>query len=651
MVLRTRLCALVMIVGSMGGFCPSRAAEPLPAAWQEHWNQPAAEDRPLQIAHHLAHSPGSAEEVNAFAHLGLGGVVFNVDFDQHYLRSEEKWQAFAAAVARCQELGLKVWIYDEKGYPSGAAGGLVLEGHPEYEATALAFDASRTDPFVVRPSYEHTHASNRYAASQRYPNLIDDRAMRRFLELTHDAYAQHVGQYFGETVVATFTDEPSLMAVNIGQLGEEVRKTIPVIDPLDPSVQPLPSVPWCYDLPERYQQRYGEDLMAARRSLFEGDNEADRRTRRQFWALVTELIDERYFGAIQQWCHAHRLASSGHTLWEEDILHHVALEGDGLQALARMDIPGLDMLSSDPTAVIHSGWMTAAMPSSAAVLNGGRRVMTEVSDFSQKMGKQGPAALPEMQATAAWQAAWGVTEFSVYYSSKDRPEETTRAYGDYVGRLNALLRPARRDAAVLLYYPVWDLWAEYRPVAEPLTPKTQSPRAQQILNSFNALGQRLERSQIPFVLVDHPFLAGATVQPDGKLQIHEHCFSTLVLPDGVELPPEAAATVERFRQADGRVISDSPAIGSQDSLRAAIQPAYRLEPSRDDLVLGQFIRDGRSILLVVNVGTTDYQGELTGSARSWLVADPATGTITPQAAPAGTLPIHLAPRQALVLVP
>src|SRR3546814_12721815 len=26
-----------------------------------------------------------------------------------------------------------VWLTDERGYPSGAAGGLVVEGHPEYE--------------------------------------------------------------------------------------------------------------------------------------------------------------------------------------------------------------------------------------------------------------------------------------------------------------------------------------------------------------------------------------------------------------------------------------------------------------------------------------------------------------------------------------
>ena len=151
------------------------------------------------------------------------------------------------------------------------------------------------------------------------------------------------------------------------------------------------------------------------------------------------------------------------------------LEGNGLKVLARMDIPGLDMLSSDPEAVLHSGWCTAALPCSAAELSGGRRVMTEVSDFSQRMGDRGPAGLAEMRATAAWQAAWGVTEFTLYYGIRERSPEDDQAYCEYVGRLNALLKPARRATEVLLYYPIYDLWAEYLPVAEPLKLESQSP--------------------------------------------------------------------------------------------------------------------------------------------------------------------------------
>ena len=126
---------------------------------------------------------------------GLGGVVCNVAF-QDYLRSEENWKTLVRGVG-LRQLGLVVWLYDEEGYPSGAAGGLVLRENQAFEAMALAFDASQPDPFVVRPAYEHTHASNNYYAARRYINLLDDRAVR-FLAKTHDAYQKRLEPYFGK---------------------------------------------------------------------------------------------------------------------------------------------------------------------------------------------------------------------------------------------------------------------------------------------------------------------------------------------------------------------------------------------------------------------------------------------------------------------
>jgi hypothetical protein len=649
------------------------AGQALPARWVARWSQPPAEDRPLQIIHGFDPAreiPDGAQQITAGAKrspvnpktaryykdlsdLGLGGVVCNVAF-KDYMRSEESWKALVAGVETSEKLGLVVWLYDEEGYPSGAAGGLVLKENPAFEATELAFDASRDDPFILRPAYEHTHASNNYYAARRYVNLLDDRAVRSFIAHTHDAYWRRLKPHFGKTIQATFTDEPSLIAVNLGQIPESVRKKVPVVDPLDPAVRPLPAVPWGYDLARQYKKVYGEDLMAQRRSLFVGDTEEDRKVRRQFWALVADLVAERYFAALQRWCGRHDIASSGHILWEEALMHHPALEGNGLKALSCMDIPGLDVLSSDPEAVVHSGWMTAALPASAALLSGRRRVMTEVSDFSEKMSGRGPAALPEMQATAAWQAAWGVTDFTLYYGITDRSPKVYRAYCDYVGRLNAILKPARLDPEVLLYYPVYDLWADYRPVAEPLRLESQPPRAQRLVHSFMRLGQALQRAQIPFALIDHEYLAAARVRSDGTLAIKDQRFKALLLPEGVELPSAAARVVERFRGKGGQVLADGEGSArlAGPFLLEALKPPHRLSPPSDRIALGQFLRDGRRVLLLVNVGRAPYSGQLTADAASpWLLMDPSTGAIRPaECDAAGTLPLTLAARQALLLV-
>jgi len=642
----------------------------LPAAWQETWENPALRHRPLQIVHGVdlqGRLPEGIEQMVAgsrpgkiaragmqhYQERGLGGVVCNVAF-QDYMASEQNWKTLVAAVEVCRDLGLIVWIYDEQGYPSGAAGGFVLKENPDYEAMALAFDATGDDPFVIRPAYEYTHASNNYFAARRYVNLMDDRAIGCFLAKTHDRYWQRLEPFFGNTIQAMFTDEPSLIAINIGQLPDEVRKRVPVVDPLDPNIKRLPRVPWSYDLADRYRERYGEDLLEHRRRLFVGSSPTDRRVRRQYWSLVADLVADRYFGALEGWCDRHRVALSGHGLWEEALLHHVPLEGNGLKALGRMHIPGLDMLDSNPESVVHGGWLTAAMPASAARLGGRRRVMTEVSDFSQKMSGQGPVGLAEMQATAAWQATWDVTDFTLYYGMGDRSADDYRAYCNFVGRLNAVLKEAAPNPDVLLYYPIHDLWAEYLPVAEPLQLESQTPLARQLVASTLRLGQLLQRSQVPFTLIDHENLERATVQADGSLTIGVRRYGSLVLPAGVELPGPVSAVVEQFSQAGGKVLRDGvgDAADSAETLTAALRPAATIQPASPRIALGRFTRDGRELLVVVNVGAQAYQGRLSVRAPGdWLSLNPATGAVRPaECSDSGDIPLALDARDTRILV-
>jgi len=627
-----------------------RPAFELPADWLAAWSHPPAELRPLQIVHGVPPAQATPEAMTKLKELGLGGIVCNVSFSE-YMQSEAHWQTLIKAVEACRDTGLVVWIYDEDGYPSGAAGGLVLQQNPKFEALALAYDSSLPEPFILRPSYEHTHASNNFYASRRFANLLDREAVESFIKITHEAYWARLKDQFGGTIQAFFTDEPSLMAVNIGQLPEEVRKTVRVVDPLDESLKPLPSVPWVADLPQRYRQRYGEDILPVRKSLFEGDSEADRVVRRQFWALVTDLFAERYYGQIRRWTGSRKVASSGHILWEEQPLHGVPLEGNPLKMLMQMDIPGLDMLTSNPEAVIYSGWLTASLPASAAIFSGGRRVMTEVSDFSETMAEKGPAPLADMCAAAAWQAALGVTEFTLYYNRAARSPTDYRAYCDFVGRLNALLRDARPAPRVLLYYPIYNVWGEYKPVAEPLTLNSQNDRAKTVVNSFMSLGERMTRRQISFALIDHELLAAAEVR-EGRIVVNGRVFDALVLPAGVEMPKSAAEKMNLFKASGGKVLADGADGSAQMDALAALYGSGALGSPSERVIVGRFVRGGADILLIVNVAAKEYNGAVTAeNASAWLAADPASGRIGPAATDGNeNIVLSLPPRTALLLI-
>ena len=64
-------------------------------------------------------------EMNEF---GLGGFIFHAraGLETPYL-SDEWFEAVGVALEKAKELGLKAWLYDEYGWPSGFVGGKLLK--------------------------------------------------------------------------------------------------------------------------------------------------------------------------------------------------------------------------------------------------------------------------------------------------------------------------------------------------------------------------------------------------------------------------------------------------------------------------------------------------------------------------------------------
>jgi hypothetical protein len=267
------------------------------------------------------------------------------------------------------------------------------------------------------------------------------------------------------------------------------------------------------------------------------------------------------------------------------------------------------------------------------------------------MEKKGPAPLADMCAAAAWQAALGVTEFTLYYNRAARSPTEYRAYCDFVGRLNSLLRGARPVPRVLLYYPIYDLWAEYRPVAEPLTLNSQSDRMKKVINSFMSLGEHTTRRQISFALIDHELLAAVEVR-QGRIVVNGRPFDALVLPAGVELPKSAAEKMNLFRASGGKVLADGADGNAQMDALAALYGSGTLSSPSERIVVGRFVRDGKDILLIVNVAAKEYKGAVTAqNASAWLAADPASGRIGPASTDSnGNIVLSMPPRTALLLI-
>jgi len=127
------------------------------------------------------------------------------------------------------------------------------------------------------------------------------------------------------------------------------------------------------------------------------------------------------------------------------------------------------------------------------------------------------------------------------------------------------------------------------------------------------------------------------------------------VPQDARVPAPAAGVLQRFRERGGRVIVDHGAGNGAEAkeLIGRLQPPWRMVPPSDGIIAGRFARDGRQILVLVNVGGERYAGRLAPAVpgSSWLRLDPASGAIDSAVVDdTGQVPLDIDAHQSILLV-
>ena len=472
---------------------------------------------------------------------GFGGFVGSVRRDTNYLHNATSWRTFRHGVEQAHGLGMAIWLYDEKGYPSGAAGGQVLEGHPEWKARAYLVSVTNAPDGTVRVTdvkddyiREGTHLS--VSVSQfrfDYPNLLMREPIERFVELTHDAYARELGPAL-QYITSTFTDEPSLMT--------RWRKPMPYL-----------CLPVSDELLAAYAAKFGHPLKDDIPALVTGEPVGETAAiRHRFWSMVAERVANNYTGPIADWAAKHGVFSGGHLLGEESPHVQVTIYGDFFQVLRGLTAPGCDMLTSNPSEV---DVLTPLFAGSAGELNGAKRMMSEASDYHQRRYPKGDRR--NVQVTARQvvgslnRQIWGgINTFTSYYRWDAFSAEERRAINEEVGRTITLASEGRSAAEVAVLYPADALMTGFEPKQTPAVGGALTLRTSDV---FVRAVRTLFTAGHPFLLADARSISEACVEA-GALVNGPLRWRTVVLPNAVTLPIAAARKLAAFEAAGGRVI-------------------------------------------------------------------------------------------------
>ncbi len=549
--------------------------------FKEDFKIPPNKNRIFKIVHSL---PDNDANQNAlFEKLkkqGFGGIVCNLSFDK-YLESEEKWNSFIKGVNKAKQMGFSMWLYDERGYPSGNAGGLVLKDHPEWEALGLVIFQTnvignnnikfeipqgkliyakaeqvnagfielsnningrilewsvpagkwRIDVVVESKIYEGTHAELNLWQKIPYLNIMQREPVERFIQLTHDEYGKRLGKNLGEYFEATFTDEPSLMAVYLRQM-------------------PFKVLPWGDNLPTEFKNRRGYSIDKIIPSLFTESDPNWKKYRYDYWLTIGELVSQNYFGQIRNWCRKQNIESGGHLLAEENIVHHVPFYGDFFKCIKMLDAPGIDCLTSIPDTV---PWYIAKIASSAARLQNRRLVMCETSDHIQNYRPQGdtrPKRIVtegEIRGTLNRLFINVINRITSYYAFNQLNDDALNRLNEWCGRCSSLVESSTVETDIAVLYPIETLWIRFIPSSLWTRDATEAAKIETI---YKSVIEGLFSSQRDFLIIDNEAITKGTVKK-GVLTYNGLQFRTIILPGVDTLPLKVWSKLSDFVNSGG----------------------------------------------------------------------------------------------------
>ncbi|MBE6653555.1 MAG: hypothetical protein E7610_09105 [Ruminococcaceae bacterium] len=519
-------------------------------------------------------------QIDIFKEMGLGGFHMHcrAGMSTTYL-SDEFMELVKACTDHAKENNMLAWLYDEDMWPSGFGGGYVTRDHsfrqrylvftcdPNYMSSTDALLIARFDVVLGKDkslsSYrkvidgdavegvlwsvwrEIAEDNPRYN-NQAYVDTLNKKAIERFIEVTHKRYFETVGDDFGKTVPAIFTDEPQFAR----------KGTLAFAD----SKQNV-TLPWTDDLEETFTAAYGESLVDhLPELLWDLPDGQISLTRYHYHDHISERFAQAFADTCGSWCNAHGIALTGHMMEEPTLHSQTSAIGDCMRSYRAFDIPGIDMLCA-------AFEFTTAKQCQSAVHQYGRPGM-----MSELYGVTGwDFDFRGHKLHGDWQAALGVTVRVPHLSwvsmkgtaKRDYPASISyqspwyKEYNyveDHFGRVNTALTRGKPLVKVAVIHPVESYWLHWGP-----NEQTQVVR-DKMDDNFHNITSWLLTGNIDFDYICESTFSALCPTGGAPLCVGEMAYDVVIVPECETLRSTTLERLEAFRAAGGKLVfmGDAP---------------------------------------------------------------------------------------------
>lgn len=550
---------------------------------------------------------GIVRGLDQFVSKGFRAVLIHtrVGHNLDYL-SEEYMALVAFTVEQARERDMQVWLYDEDNWPSGYAGGRVTAlgsaylqqhlwcaevsvndvlpensvalfaceykegrwgGYRRMDLSAPIRDVSDQDKLLVfhvvkfdgNSAEEHSHLK------QGYVDLLNPQVVEAFIQSTYEVHSSWLGDAFGHTIPAIFTDEPSLRA--------------------DDFFITLPKVVWTPDLPRQFMDTFGFDLTDHLPALYYNAGKDYRQIRHHFHRLISDRFVETYTKTIALWCREHGIALAGHMLLEETLHFSAMVTGSPMHHYEWMDIPGIDHLG----AVFDEG----KMPEHAVMVKQVQSVKNQLNKpfaLSETFGASGHGVpLSKMKELMDWQLTLGINLFTPHASfytlagigKRDHPPSLfeqqpfwaqAEQFSVYAERAAKFVSAGCYEADWLLVLPLESVWSTHTPLGAAPSSVTGSWPDDVCDAAYVRIVERLLQTHVSFDIGEEGIIERyGKVSPEGKLSVGVSTYRGIVLPPVLTLRRSTLRLLELFIQAGGTVLVCSPTLERVDGVRQTLQ--------------------------------------------------------------------------------
>lgn len=487
---------------------------------------------------------------------GMGGYFMHArsGLKTTYL-SEEWFDCIEAGIKKGKEVGLDAWAYDEEGWPSGFAGGLVPALSPDYYAKFISLKVLESSENInwaeTVATFVFNVDTNKYeriaegtvvkaGAGEEilqvilnenpfYIDTMNKRAVDAFLDTTHQQYYNRYGEDFGTGMKGFFTDEPRFTCDNFNDLA------------------------WSSDLAEEFKTRYGYDIVDRLPDLYR-KTAGYEAVRYDFWRLVNDMFVTNYMKNIYDWCEEHDCKTTGHIMMEESIFSQMTSTGGVMPFYEYLHIPGIDWLRRD----ISSPVVPKQVGSVACQL-GKKQILTESFALSGW-----DVSFEELKQIAEWQFVNGVNQICQHLQGytikgvrkRDYPpslftQQTWwneyRSFNDYLGRVCVALSMGDQQADVLLIHPMRSGFV--------LFDGTRTDEIRALDDAFTEANERLTGLHISYHLGDETIIGKYGKVEDGSFVVGRIPYKTVIMPQMAAIDEVTLKLLLDFAAQGGHIFS------------------------------------------------------------------------------------------------